>query len=452
MLDQLGSVIETLKSCAGFDAGELDGAAAMEVYGRFAEVERLAAVGKLAAGSRVAATEEWRRGGSRSAADWLARESRSDPGRVRDGLETAEGLENCPVVAGEFRAGRLSVDQAHVIVDALAAVPAAESRLVEYAQTHSLRQLRDECRCVKATDASGEEELNAVHRSRELRTWIGRDGAYCGSWRLPADRGAEFQVVLDERKEKIARAARKEGLREPFGAYAADALVQLVSEASGAARGGLKMSSRPKAMVVVHVAYEAIVRGALSDGDVCEVAGFGPVPLEAARRLAADSTLRVLVTKGGQPMAVTEGKRTVPRALRILLEARDKVCAIVGCDCTAGLQVEHRQDFALLGPTDLENCAMVCPRHHDMKTYLGFRMVPAGGAKWYLVPPDDYRDPEPADSDIGETLFTNPWTGRDENAPVSGGSTDSREPARDGPGGPEQVDQLDLVGAAGPAP
>jgi hypothetical protein len=438
MLDQLGSVIETLKSCVAFDAAELDGEAAMEVFGRFAEVERLASAGKVLAAERVAATEAWRRGGWRSAADWSARQSGEDPGRARDRLETAGRLGECPVVAAELRAGLLSEAQAHAIVDAAAVRSDAERRLVEFARSHSLRELRQECRRLKVGDLSAEEESKAVYEGRNLRDWVGRDGAVCGSFRFPGGSGAEFLAILHARKEELAREARREGRREPFEAYAADALLELVTQP----REDTPKRSGPKAMVVVHVAYEAITRGALADGEVCEIRGVGPVSLETARAMAADSILRVLVTKGGQPMAVTPGVRTVPRALRILLEARDKACVIVGCDVRAGLQIEHRKGFAQLGPTDLENCGRMCPRHHDMKTYLGFRMVPAGSGGWRLVPPDDYRDPEPADPDIGETVYVNPWTGR----PVLGSA---RGEGRD----PATADaQLALVGVVGPAP
>lgn len=426
MLDQLGSVIEALKSCVAFDAGVLDGEAAMEVFRRFAEAERLASAGKVLAAERVATTDVWRRGGWRSAADWSARQSGEDPGRARDRLETAGRLGECPVVTAELRAGRLSESQAHAIVDAAAVCPDAEGRLVEFALENSLRLLREECRRVKVGDASADEEAEAVYKGRNHRTWVGRDGAVCGTYRMPGAAGAEFVAAIDTRKEELARAARRDGLREPFEAYSADALLELVTQP----RGEPAKRSGPKAMVVVHVAYEAIARGALAEGDVCEIRGVGPVSLETARAMAADSILRVLVTKGGQPTAVTPGVRTVPRSLRILLEGRDRTCCIAGCDQKFGLQVEHRKAFALLGPTDLENCALMCPRHHDMKTYLGFRMVPAEAGGWRLVPPDDYRDLEPADPDIGETVWVNPWAGR----------PDGTDP------------QLALAGVAGPAP
>ena len=70
MLDQLGILVQELKGCVGgLDAGGLSGGEAMELCARFAEVERLGAAGRIVTAERVAATEVWRRGGSRSAAD-----------------------------------------------------------------------------------------------------------------------------------------------------------------------------------------------------------------------------------------------------------------------------------------------------------------------------------------------------------------------------------------------
>jgi hypothetical protein len=332
------------------------------------------------------------------------------------------------MVAGELRAGRLSEGQVQVIVDAVGAEPDAEARLVEFAHGNSLRRLREECRRVKNATVDAADEYKAVHRSRAHRSWIGRDGAYCYAGRMTADAGARFDAPLQERKERMFRAARREGRREPAEAYAADALLELVTENRiiGSEPG---RRTRPKAMVIVHLSYEAMTRGSLADGDVCEIKGVGPVPLEAARRLATDSILRILVTKGGQPMAVTPGVRTVPRALRLVVEARDTVCIVPGCDVSRGLQFEHRKDFALLGPTDTENCGLMCPAHHDMKTYLGYRLNKADDGSFTFTPPDDYLDLEPPDPITGPTLFFNPWTGQ-----------------------PSGAGQPALAGVSGPAP
>src|SRR4051812_13328971 len=121
MVDRLGSLSEELKNCvAGLDVDRMSGDEAMELCGCFAEVERLGAAGRLVTAARVAATEVWRRGGARSAADWVARNTGSDPERAKDGLETAGRFGECRIVSREIRAGRLSEAQAHVIVDAVA--------------------------------------------------------------------------------------------------------------------------------------------------------------------------------------------------------------------------------------------------------------------------------------------------------------------------------------------
>ena len=409
MITRLGPLITELRSCvAGLDSAALSGDAATELFGEFAEIERLGAAGKLLAAGRVAATEVWRRGGSRSAAEWVARSSGTDVERAKDLLETAQRLADCGVVDRELRAGRLSEAQAHAIADAAAVRPDAEAALVEFARAGSLRRLRDECRRVKNTADSATDEYDAVHRNRRFRSWVGRDGAICCTSRLTADAGAAFLAAIEERKAQHVKAARRSGRREPFEAYAADALVELVTED----RGDESRPSRPKAMVIVHVDYDAIVRGAVAGGEVCEIRGVGPVPVDVVGRLAADSVLRVLVTKGAQPMGVTPGVRTIPRALRILIEARDRTCVVPGCDVTRGLQVDHRKGFAVLGPTDLENCALLCKVHHDMKTYLGYVLGWADDGSRTFNPPDDYLDPEPPDPAIGPTVACDPWTGR----------------------------------------
>jgi hypothetical protein len=449
MLDRLGSLIEALQGCIdGLDTAQLDGGEAMELCDRFAQVERLGAAGRMFTAHRVKETEVWRRGGSRTAADWVARHTGCDPERAKDGLETAGRLPDCPVVAAELRAGGLSEAQAHVIADTAAVRPEAEGRLVEFAHTNSLRRLREECRRVKNADESASEEYKRVHRSRALKTWVGRDGATCGTFRLTSDAGATFLAAIEERKAKHVKAARHEGRREPFEAYAADALAELVTEERGGTAGG----TRPKTMVIVHVAYEALRRDALVDGEVCEIAGIGPVPLDVAQSLAADSILRVLVTKGGQPMAVTPGVRTIPRALRLLLEARDRACVVPGCDVTRGLQVDHRKPFARLGPTDLENCGLLCKLHHDMKTYLGYRLQRHADGSWTFTPPDEYRDPEPADPAVGEPLYRSPWTGRSTEFGEGAGFDEQRAERTGSAERAEREGQLALVGASGPAP
>jgi hypothetical protein len=71
----------------------------------------------------------------------------------------------------------------------------------------------------------------------------------------------------------------------------------------------------------------------------------------------------------------------------------------------------------------------MCPAHHDMKTYLGYRLNKADDGSFTFTPPDDYLDLEPPDPITGPTLFFNPWTGQ-----------------------PSGAGQPALAGVSGPAP
>ena len=409
MLDELGSLVEQLRlALARFEPGDSGGDEAVQLLRLFAEGERLCAAGKVLAAGRVSETEVWRRVGWRSLADWMAQASGAKRGRAAEVVEVAARLGDCPVAESELRAGRLSEAQAHAVVDAAMARPEMEQHLVDFAKGHTVRQLEDECRRVKACGEEAGSEHERLRRTRGFRTWTGKDGAFCFTGRATPEAGAEFLAAIEERQAKVLKAARANGERDSFDAYALDALMELVIEERDS---GTVRRTRPGATVVVHVAYEALIRGSVVDGEECEIAGVGPIPVAVAKRLMEDSILRVLVAKGGVPIAVTPGKRTIPPALRVLLEARDRECVVPGCDVTRGLQIDHREDFARGGPTNQENCALLCLRHHDMKTYQGWRLGGLPGA-WTWSPPEDYRDPEPLDPHLGTMVGVNPWTGR----------------------------------------
>jgi hypothetical protein len=80
--------------------------------------------------------------------------------------------------------------------------------------------------------------------------------------RMPANAGGRSYAPIQEHKEQLFRAARREGRRDPAEAYAVDALGSLVTED----------------------------RAVASKPGLCEIkGGISPVPLETAHWLAAES-------------------------------------------------------------------------------------------------------------------------------------------------------------------
>jgi 5-methylcytosine-specific restriction endonuclease McrA len=107
----------------------------------------------------------------------------------------------------------------------------------------------------------------------------------------------------------------------------------------------------------------------------------------AARRLASDAVLAVVLTEGAEVTAVAHLGRSVPSRVRAALEARDPTCVVPGCDVRQGLEIDHRIPFAQGGPTTLDNLARLCRHHHYLKTHHRWRLG-GGPGNWTWTGPD----------------------------------------------------------------
>ncbi|HLJ07026.1 MAG TPA: HNH endonuclease signature motif containing protein, partial [Acidimicrobiia bacterium] len=133
----------------------------------------------------------------------------------------------------------------------------------------------------------------------------------------------------------------------------------------------------------------AYLRGYAKSGQVCEIAGFGPVPVATVRRQLPGSFVKIVVKKGVDVVNVCHAGRSVPVHLQTALDERDPACVVPGCDVASGLENHHWQDdYAAGGATSLHNLARVCARHHDLITYGGW-CLEGGPQRWRFVPPPD---------------------------------------------------------------
>jgi hypothetical protein len=83
-------------------------------------------------------------------------------------------------------------------------------------------------------------------------------------------------------------------------------------------------------------------------------------------RLLCDTSVRVDVRQGDKHV-VGKRKRTIPRALRRAIMRRDKgVCRFPGCTNTRLVAVHHMDHFVRGGPTNTENCMLLCTFHHRL--------------------------------------------------------------------------------------
>ncbi|MGZ4121398.1 MAG: DUF222 domain-containing protein [Actinomycetota bacterium] len=348
------------------------------------QAERACAAARTMLGARAVRANIWKREGHRSEASWLASKAGVTVGRAIGSIETGRRLEQLPETRAAFYAGRLSEQQVEEIASAAAACPEAEPRLLDAARTETLATLREEARRVRAaatTDEVGAYER--IRRRRYFRHWLDPDGAVRLDARLTPDAGATVIAAVDARKDQIFNEARQAGLREPYEAYAADALVRVAEDASRSAGG-----RGPRATVHVMVDHSALARGRTTSEETCEIPGIGPIPVATARALANDAILKVIVTDGADIKAVGHAGRTIPARVRTALEARDRRCVVPACDVRRHLEIDHIVPLAEGGPTRLTNLARLCRWHHYLKTHCGHRLR-GGPGTWVWETPDD---------------------------------------------------------------
>jgi len=281
---ELVGMIEGLAAfVASFEPGRYSSQDAASLVSVFTRGERLCAAGKTLAATRAAEANCHQIQGHRTPAHWLAAVTGESVGEAMGTLAIGDALASQPGVADAYRDGRLSRSRARAVTDAVKVNPRSEGELVSGAESDTMGQLRDRCLRAKAQGRSKQDQAahaEALHRSRSCRTWTdSSDGAFRLEARLAPDRGATLLAALRAESDGVFKAARKAGTHEPSDAYAADALVALVTRGATCDHDGSSGDGIPPARrgggsgssVHVRVDLEALRHGAVSDGTICEI-------------------------------------------------------------------------------------------------------------------------------------------------------------------------------------
>jgi len=406
--------VEVLEKALGDIRGELadfdpdlitTGDAAL-LLGLFTAVERAGVAGQTLVARRAAESRQWRDEGHRSPAFWVAKTTGTAPGQAVGLIENSEALLSLPQTSEALVRGELSGVQLKEIAAVAGRNPGVEKGLLEAAERHGLKGLREECLRVKARSVSETEaraRYQEIRRNRSLHLWTDHEGVGRVDARLAPDDFARVVGAVRTEANAVFREARRAGHREPGAAYDADALVALVtgtgatgSSGSGSSgsgpsgtggRSGGGGSQRPPTMMHLRVDLAALRRGNLDDGEVCEIPGVGPVPLATAVNEVGEAILKVIIGDGVDVRTVAHIGRAVPAHLRSALENRDETCVVPGCDVGRGLEIDHYKiGFAQDGPTELWNLCRLCRWHHYLKTYCDYSLTGEPGS-WEWNPP-----------------------------------------------------------------
>lgn len=122
-----------------------------------------------------------------------------------------------------------------------------------------------------------------------------------------------------------------------------------------------------------------------------ELAGYGPISAETARRLATEGTWRRVVTDplSGAVLDVGRTRYRPPADLAEHVRVRDRQCARPGCSArAASCDLDHTIEFTRYdGTTAHTNLGPLCPRDHQIKTDGGFTVTqPSPGVFVWRTP------------------------------------------------------------------
>jgi HNH endonuclease len=288
----------------------------------------------------------------------------------------ASQLQHLPVTQAALRNGTLSNAQAVEVARGAIVAPNTETQLLNLAKHATVRDLRDATSRVVAAATDEAERHRQVHKSRYFKSWTDLDGSFNVRGRMTAANGALVMAALKPIQDEIFRSARKSGEHERPEAYAADALMALCDKTtSKQSCESTKRTNRSNAVMHIRVDMDALKRGRTENGEICEIAGVGPIPVATATEYLGEAFLKLLVIDGTDIRTIAHMGRAIPAKLLTALEERDRVCQVPTCDMAMGLEIDHILPFAEGGAASLENLVRLCKRHHLQKTHDGYRLI-----------------------------------------------------------------------------
>lgn len=250
------------------------------------------------------------------------------------------------------------------------------------------------------TPGDFERDQALAFSQREMTGWRRDDlGRYVATLAVDAESHAVIHAAIaalsvprppsceDPTAEDVA-VARDE--RSP-GQRRVDALVELCRVVTADARWrGTADQGRPgtagRAQVVVTMDLD----------DLTRKVGFGrdghdnPLTPGQIRRLACDAqVIPAILGSAGEPLELGRKARTATTAQVAALWLRDGGCTFPGCDRPASwCEAHHLRHWLDGGPTDLDNLALLCGRHHTLvhqQHYVG--RIRDGQVGWAKGPP-----------------------------------------------------------------
>jgi hypothetical protein len=300
-----------------------------------------------------------------STAAWLRAKTRLSPSASYRDVHLARDLVDVlPATRSALRDGAINPTQAQQIASLRPsigdeALRSAEPHLVDYATRVSAKELTSAITHVKhmyGRDRQDSEEQDD-YAARKLHSSTTIGGMGVGQWTLHPAGQEIVQTALHALSKPIPGDDRTAAQRR------ADALITMAELALRSGQLPITGGVKPHVTVIVRNETLADVPGA----PAADYAFGATTSAEWARRFACDAAVsRIVMGPASEILDAGRTTRTFTAAQLRAIVARDRHCIWTGCDAPPGwCDAHHIHHWADLGPTDIDNGALLCGRHHD---------------------------------------------------------------------------------------
>ena len=267
-----------------------------------------------------------------------------------------------------------------------------EEQVLEYAKRHTPAEIGrrvDRVIASQLPEQFAEDCANAVDqryvRFTPLPNAMGLIEAY-----LPIEEATTLKNTLDARAHLLKKQDQTfaiAGGLDPSALpeienYRADALAEAITKLIGALG-----SAVPSSCWQGHVHLDLATALGIADNPG-HIDGYGPIPAQLARKLAADAEWNMWITNGtsdlGKPvelLRITSSTYRPSAKLVDLIRSRDQRCRFPGCETKAILtDLDHALAWNSGGRTSVSNLGALCRRHHRLKTHTTWDILDSNAA------------------------------------------------------------------------
>jgi hypothetical protein len=324
------------------------------------------------------ASPEWAEDGARSAATWVAAESRRPRGELRRLAGLGRALASMDRVRAAWEGGEISRAHVQLLSPLSTGVTAPafardEADLVDWARELSFGEFaRVVAYWRQHADPDGT-EAEAARRHEGRSFWSARsfDGGWTGGFDLDPGPGAVahgeitrledqlFDADWAEATERLGRDPFVDELRRTPRQRRADAFVEAMTRSAATPAG----AQRPRPLLTVLVDYATLA------GRVCQLADGTPLTPGALLPYLDETMIERAVFLTSKRVEISARARLFTGATRRAVEVRDQRCRHRYCEDIPAerCQCDHVVEHARGGPTTQENGRMLCGFHNRLR-------------------------------------------------------------------------------------